>query len=300
MAQLLLHGTNFVNFVGLQRLERARGRLPGDAGHRMGRAAGGDRLLPAPLRLSRLLAAACRAQQSRADRMDARRDLRRKVSAARPTRSRSSPTSSRARAGAVRCLQHRGEYMYVAEGDGGFMVYDIASVGNKGFSERILTGPFSPLGHDTRVGSRNATCMALPTNQPIRPDRNDTMAATERPQPDGRTISLLEENQEQRFHPIYNYAAVTDAEEGLILVNVNTMSDGELRNNFLTPRRHLERERRAQRRAAHRAGRPLRLHHRRCRPGRGRPRRSAPSAAGGARCRSATAAPRRSSSATSG
>ncbi|HEV2867137.1 MAG TPA: hypothetical protein VGX37_11555 [Allosphingosinicella sp.] len=133
----------------------------------------------------------------------------------------------------VRCLQHRGEYMYVAEGRGGFRVYDIASVGNKGFSERIVTAPFSPLGQDTRVNSRNATCVALPTNQPIRPDRNDTMASTQRPQANGQTISLLEENQEQRFHPIYNYAVVTDSEEGLFLVNVNTMSNGEPRDNFL-------------------------------------------------------------------
>jgi hypothetical protein len=75
--------------------------------------------------------------------------------------------------------------------------------------------------------------MALPTNQPIRPDRNEAMANTARPQPDGSTISLLEENQEQRFHPIYNYAVVTDSEEGMYLVNVDTMSDGEPRNNFL-------------------------------------------------------------------
>ena len=40
-------------------------------------------------------------------------------------------------------------------------------------------------------------------------------------------------NQEQPFHPIYNYALVTDAEEGLILVDVNTLADGEPRNNFL-------------------------------------------------------------------
>ncbi|MBX3561593.1 MAG: hypothetical protein KF780_07230 [Sphingomonas sp.] len=135
--------------------------------------------------------------------------------------------------GPTRCLQMRGEYMFVAEGRGGFMVYDIASIGNKGFSERIVTAPFSPLGHNTRVRSRNATCMALPTNQPIRPDRNDMMAETQRQQPDGTTISLLEENQEQRFHEIYRYAVVTDAEEGLILVNVDTMADGEPRNNFL-------------------------------------------------------------------
>ena len=40
-------------------------------------------------------------------------------------------------------------------------------------------------------------------------------------------------NQEQPFHPIYNYAVITDAEEGLILVDVDTLADGEPRNNFL-------------------------------------------------------------------
>jgi hypothetical protein len=122
-------------------------------------------------------------------------------------------------AGRVGCLQLRGEYMYVAEGKGGFRVYDVASIGNKGFSERIVTAPFSKLGHNTRVKSRNATCMALPTNQPIAPLRS--------------TPEMREANQEQPFLPIYNYAAVTDAEEGLYLVDVNTMADGEFRNNFL-------------------------------------------------------------------
>jgi hypothetical protein len=75
--------------------------------------------------------------------------------------------------------------------------------------------------------------MALPTNQPIAPDRNERMAQTVRANPDGTTTSLLEENREQRFHPIYKYAVVTDAEEGLILVDVQTMADGEPRNNFL-------------------------------------------------------------------
>ena len=40
-------------------------------------------------------------------------------------------------------------------------------------------------------------------------------------------------HQEQPFHPVYNYAMITDAEEGLILVDVNTLQDGEPRNNFL-------------------------------------------------------------------
>jgi len=120
--------------------------------------------------------------------------------------------------GAVGCLQLRGEYMFVAEGKGGFRAYDVASVGNKGFSEPIVKAPFSSLGHDTHIKSRNATCVALPTNQPIAPTRS--------------TPELRKINQEQPFLPIYNYAAVTDSEEGLILVNVNTLADGEFRNNF--------------------------------------------------------------------
>ena len=41
------------------------------------------------------------------------------------------------------------------------------------------------------------------------------------------------ENQEQPFHPIYNYAFITDRDEGLIAIDVNTLADGEPRNNFL-------------------------------------------------------------------
>ena len=74
--------------------------------------------------------------------------------------------------GPAACLQLRGEYLYVAEGPGGFRVYDAASVANKGFSQKIITAPFSPLGQNTAVASTNATCVALPTNQPINPLRN--------------------------------------------------------------------------------------------------------------------------------
>jgi hypothetical protein len=119
----------------------------------------------------------------------------------------------------VGCLQLRGEYMYVAAGSGGFRVYDVASIANKGMSEKITKAPFSPLGQKTRVPSANATCMALPTNQPINPLRN--------------TPEMRAANQEQPFAPIYSYAAITDAEEGLILVDVTTMADGEFRNNDL-------------------------------------------------------------------
>ena len=121
--------------------------------------------------------------------------------------------------GRVGCIQLRGEYLYAAEGDKGMQAYDVATIGTKGFSERFVTAPFSPLGQNTHIKSRNATCVALPTNQLLRPERN-------------RTDLAREINLEQPMHPIYSYGAVTDAEEGLILFNNETLTDLEPRNNF--------------------------------------------------------------------
>ena len=42
------------------------------------------------------------------------------------------------------CLQLRGEYLFVSEGDEGMQVYDVAGIANKGISQRIITAPFSP------------------------------------------------------------------------------------------------------------------------------------------------------------
>ncbi len=122
--------------------------------------------------------------------------------------------------GAVGCIQMRGEYIFAAEGSGGMRVYDIANIANKGVSQRIVTAPFSPLGHQTHIQSKDAACVALPTNQPIAPTRND-----------GDLMRVT--NEEQAFHPIYSYAVIVDRIEGLILTNVNTLADGEPRNNFL-------------------------------------------------------------------
>jgi hypothetical protein len=99
-------------------------------------------------------------------------------------------------------------------------VYDVASIANKGISQRIIKAPFSELGHDTQLESKNATCLSLSTTQPIAPQRNEGEL-------------MREENEEQPFHPIYSYALITDAEEGLILSNINTLADGEFRNNHL-------------------------------------------------------------------
>src|SRR4029078_2616889 len=83
-----------------------------------------------------------------------------------------------------------------------------------------ISAPFSPLGQDTNIPSKNATCVVLPTTQPVHPARNtgDFMRVN---------------NLEQPFAPIYNYALITDAEEGLILTDITTMAYGEFRNTFL-------------------------------------------------------------------
>jgi hypothetical protein len=117
------------------------------------------------------------------------------------------------------CLQLSGEYLWVAEGKQGMQAYDVANIGNKNFSERIISAPFSPLGHNSRIRTRNATCVAMPTTQPLRPER-------------GRDPKQNAINLEEPLHPVYSYVAVTDAEEGLILVNVETMHNFEPRDNF--------------------------------------------------------------------
>ncbi len=123
----------------------------------------------------------------------------------------------------IRSLQMRGEYLFTADGADGFRVYDIANVDNKGFSQNIVTAPVSPLGQRTHVKTRDATAVALPTTMPVAPSRQDQPAF----------LQHKEDNQEQRMHPLYRYAYVTDRFEGLIVVDVETLSDGDPDNNFL-------------------------------------------------------------------
>jgi hypothetical protein len=116
----------------------------------------------------------------------------------------------------TRSLQLRGEYLYAANGRGGLRVYDVAFIDQKGFSERIVTAPVSPLGQRLYVSTKEATAVASPTTLAVDPYR-----------------SRLAENEEQPIHPMYKYIFVTDREEGLILVDAGTLSDGNPENNFL-------------------------------------------------------------------
>ncbi len=116
----------------------------------------------------------------------------------------------------VLSAQLRGEYLYAACGESGIRVYDVANIDNKAFSERIVTAPFSPIGQKFYVESKHATDVVAPTTMAPDPTR------THRPENHEPTISM-----------IYAYIYATDLEEGLIMINVATLLDGDPTNNFL-------------------------------------------------------------------
>jgi hypothetical protein len=74
-------------------------------------------------------------------------------------------------AGNVLDIQARGEYAYTADGAGGFRVYDIANIDNKNFSEKMTTAPVSPIGQRFFVPTRNAVAVASPSTLAVDPLR---------------------------------------------------------------------------------------------------------------------------------
>lgn len=144
-------------------------------------------------------------------------------------------------------VQVRGEYAYVAAGKGGLRVYDIAQIDHKGFSERIVTAPVSPLGQKFYVDTKYATAVAAPSTLAVDPARWRMMRDADGKirSVDPATANKMHEeavkagkpspmiNEEQPIHPLYAYLYIADKEEGLIMVNAATLLDGEPRNNFL-------------------------------------------------------------------
>src|SRR3546814_18011703 len=63
--------------------------------------------------------------------------------------------------------------------------------------------------------------MAIVTTQPFSVSRNENI------------VKNFPENHEQVMHDIYRYAVITDSVEGMVLVDIDTMADGEFRNNRL-------------------------------------------------------------------
>ena len=119
--------------------------------------------------------------------------------------------------GEVVSLQLRGEYLFAAQGKGGLRIYDVAQVDHKGFSERMVSAPVSPLGQKLYVDTKDATSVALPTTMTMDPARK-----------------VAPSNLEQPVHPLYDYAFVTDREEGLVVVGpLHVLTDGDPTNNFV-------------------------------------------------------------------
>jgi hypothetical protein len=123
-------------------------------------------------------------------------------------------------------IQIRGEYAYAAMGAGGFRIFDVANIDNKGFSERMLSAPVSPVGQRLYVKTKYATAVATPTTLGVDPLRTHDPA-----------------NEEQKIHLMYGFLYVTDKIEGLIVVGnpdlkgknpgVGTLLDGNPQNNFI-------------------------------------------------------------------
>jgi hypothetical protein len=144
-------------------------------------------------------------------------------------------------------VQVRGEYAYAAAGKGGLRVYDIAQIDQKGFSERITAAPVSPLGQKFYVRTKYAAAVAAPSTLAVDPARWRTVRnedGTLKQVPPDEALRLNAEadkagkprpaiNEEGPIHPLYAYLYVADKYEGLILVNAATLLDGDPQNNFL-------------------------------------------------------------------
>lgn len=135
-------------------------------------------------------------------------------------------------------VQLRGEYAYVAAGEGGLRVYDVAQIDQKGFSERITTAPVSRFGQKFWVKTRYATAVAAPSTLAVDPARWRMKRDGSMIDPSsasrlvgGQRHQLV--NEEQPIHPLYAYLYLADKYEGLIVVNAATLLDGDPLNNYL-------------------------------------------------------------------
>ncbi|MBI3695146.1 MAG: hypothetical protein HY238_09960 [Acidobacteria bacterium] len=191
MAQLLLQGTNFVNFMG-------RYIYVGEGGAGFEAVVATERDEPQAVMGSYL------------------HKLAYPENYARHQKTKQLTEAYHHEGSEILSVQMRGEYLYAAKGKGGVEVYDIAQIDNKGFAQRMISAPVSPLGQRFHVKTKDARWVASPTTLGVDPARRRNPA-----------------NEEQPIHLLYAFLYVADREEGLILINAATLLDGDPRNNFL-------------------------------------------------------------------
>ncbi|HEX8198881.1 MAG TPA: hypothetical protein VF590_00195 [Isosphaeraceae bacterium] len=205
MAQLLMQGTNYLNFIG-------RYCWIGAGEHGLHAAIVTERDEPQTVLGSTLHRLAYPENYKRFVHEEGR-ELR---AHEHPGKDVAENLSHRHKEPEILSLQARGEYLYAACGENGLRVFDIAFIDHKGFSERIVTAPVSPLGQRFFVRTADARAVAAPTTTAPDPTRHH-----------------FPENREGAVHLAYAFLYVADRVEGLILVGAATLLDGNPLNNFL-------------------------------------------------------------------
>jgi hypothetical protein len=123
-------------------------------------------------------------------------------------------------------LQARGEYLYAATGKGGLRIFDIANIDNKDISERLVTAPVSRFGQRFYVPTKYAIAVATPTTLGVDPLR------THRKENEEQTIHLM-------YGFLYvadkyeGLVIVGDPNLKSRSPGVGTLLDGNPANNFL-------------------------------------------------------------------
>jgi hypothetical protein len=135
-------------------------------------------------------------------------------------------TTSYEHAGEVLDVQARGEYAYAAQGKDGFRVFDIANIDNKGFSERISTAPVSPLGQKFFVPTKDAIAVASPTTLGVDPLRVQLPENEEQPIPLLYGFLYVADRQE-------GLVVIGNPNSKARSPGVGTLLDGNPANNFL-------------------------------------------------------------------
>jgi len=118
-------------------------------------------------------------------------------------------------------VQLRGEYLYAAMGAGGFRVFDVANVDVKDDSERMTTAPVSPLGQKFFLKTKYATAVASPSTLALDPLRKQVAENEEQSIHPLYAYLYVTDKYE-------GLIVVGDPKTG-----VGTLLDGNPRNNFL-------------------------------------------------------------------
>jgi len=128
--------------------------------------------------------------------------------------------------GEVLDVQLRGEYLYAALGKGGFRAYDVANIDNKNFSERTVTAPVSPLGQRLYVKTKYATAIASPSTLAVDPARTHNPVNEEQPIHPLYAFLYVADKYE-------GLVVIGDPDPKSKTPGVSTLLNGDPRDNFL-------------------------------------------------------------------